>query len=312
MNAPSARMVTSWSVISINDWSIAGLETQGQHEHYWYTHPSRERTWLFKPARVERNWAMREDVAEKLGCEFARLMGVPAAYVELATLGGKHGALVEDARLHKWELQLGQVLMSEVVDDYDPGDREHNGYNVRNIRRALERFEPPPGWSFPTKFSAFDVFAGYLLLDALIAHCDRHERNWAVVLPPSEVNQREALCASFDHAASLGFTLTDKKREALLAGSGGDTVAGWAGRARARRFERRAGEECQTLVDLACSAANLCPLETREYWRDRVLSVGCDSVERVVAAAPDLTDIARRFTVELIMVNRGRLLNVLS
>jgi hypothetical protein len=301
-----------WSVVPIDDWSIAGVEAQGQHEHYWYAHPSQERTWLFKPARVERNWAMREDIVEKLGCEFARLIGVPAAHVQLATLEGESGALVEDARLHQWELQLGQVLMTEVVNDYDPSDREHNGYNVRNIRRALERFAPPPTYDFPAGFGAFDVFVGYLVLDALIGHCDRHERNWAVTLPPSAVNQSEALCASFDHAASLGFTLTDEKREGLCAGRNGDTVAGWASRARARRFERRAGEECQTLVDLAWSAVDLCSAETREYWTARVLSVGCGSVSDVVAAAPDLTDIARRFTVELVMINRGRLLDVLN
>lgn len=305
-------MVVPWSVVSIDDWSIAGLETQGQHAHNWFKHPSRERTWLFKPARPIRELSAREDLVEKLGCELARLIGVPAAEVELATLGGQPGALVEDARLHRWELQLGQVLMSEVVTDYDPSNPEHPGYNVRNIRRALERFAAPPAAGLPARFRAFDVFAGYLLFDALIGHCDRHERNWAVILPPSDVQQHEALCASFDHAASLGFTLTDQKREGLFAGSNGDTVAGWASRARARRFERRAGETCQTLVDLARSAIDLCPAETREYWRDRILSVECGSVDDVVAAAPDLTDIARRFTAELVMVNRGRLLDVLS
>jgi len=202
--------------------------------------------------------------------------------------------------------------MSEVVDDYDPSDREHRGYNVRNIQHALERFAAPPRSSLPPQFSAFDTFVGYLLLDALIGHCDRHERNWAVILPPSETGQNEALCPSFDHAASLGFTLSDLKREGLFVGRDGDTVAGWASRARARRFERRAGEECQTLVDLAKSAIDLCSAETRKHWCNQILSVQCDSVEEMVAAAPDLTDIAHRFTVEMVMVNRGRLLDVLS
>lgn len=296
----------------IDDWKVAGVEAQGQQEHYWYKHDSRKRTWLFKPARPERDRAAREDVVEKLGCEIAALMGVPAARVELATLDGQPGALVEDARRHRWELQLGQVLMSEVLTDYDPNDREHPGYNVRNIQRALVRFAPPPEFDQSVDFSAFDVFTGYLLLDALLGHCDRHERNWAVILPPSDEPQREALCASFDHAASLGFTLSDQKRQDYLTGSGGGSVAGWAGKARATRFERRRGKTCQTLVSLAESALNLCAAKTREYWRERVLSVECGSVEDVVAAAPDLTDIARRFTVELVTINRGRLLNVLS
>ncbi|WP_232784619.1 hypothetical protein [Mycobacteroides chelonae] len=306
-------MVALWSVVSIDDWSVAGVETQGQHEHYWYKHDGvRERTWLFKPARSDRQHSAREDVVEKLGCEIARLVGVPAARVELATLAGQPGALVEDARPHQWELQLGQVLMSEVLPDYDPSDRNHPGYNVNNIRHALARFAAPPEFDSSVRFSAFDVFAGYLLLDALLAHCDRHERNWAVIRPRSDEPQGEALCASFDHASSLGFGLSDQKREEYLTGSRGDSVAGWATRARARRFERRAGETCQTLVDLAKSAFDLCAPATREYWRARLLSVECGSVDDVVAAAPDLTDIARRFTVELVTINRGRLLDVLS
>ncbi|AGL99530.1 MULTISPECIES: hypothetical protein [Mycobacterium] len=48
------------------------------------------------------------------------------------------------------------------------------------------------------------------MFDALIAHGDRHDRNWAVHVPPLETKYVEALCPSFDHAASLGFTLTDQ------------------------------------------------------------------------------------------------------
>ncbi|WKG04201.1 hypothetical protein [Mycolicibacterium sp. HK-90] len=305
-------MVAFWSVEPVDDWATAGIENQGQHSHDWLRHQSRERTWLFKPARPSRDRSVREDIAEKLGCEFARLLGVPAARVELADRDHAPGALVEDARLPDWELQLGQVLMPEVVADYEPNDAEHIGYNVENIRRALERFTAPPeATTLPAGFNAFDTFTGYLIFDALIAHGDRHDRNWAVLVPPPGGPGRDALCPSFDHAASLGFTLTDEKRGELLAGANG-TIAGWALRGRARRFEHRAGTRWQTLVDLAGAAAALCPSETRDFWRDRIMSVECDSVDDVVAAAPDLSDVARRFTVELVMVNRGRLLDVLS
>lgn len=304
-------MVAHWSVVPVDDWSVAGLENQGQHAHDWLRHSSGEgRTWLFKPARSARDRSMREDVVEKLGCELARLLGVPAARVELANREGTAGALVEDARLPDWQLQLGQVLMQEVVSDYEPKDPQHTGYNVQNVRRALERFAVPPESNLPSGFSAFDAFAGYLLFDALIANGDRHERNWAVIVPPPGLSKSEALCASFDHAASLGFTLADGKRAQLLQGDT-QTVGQWASRGRARCFEHRAGKTCQTLVDLAKSALALCGAETREHWRDRILSVECGSVSDVVAAAPDLSDITRHFTVELVMVNRGRLLDVI-
>ena len=303
-------MPAAWPVVPVDDWSIAGVENQGQHSHEWLRHSSWDRTWLFKPARPARYRSMSEDVVEKLGSELARLVGVPAARVELANRHGTPGALVEDARLPDWDLQLGQVLMPEVVPDYEPNDPEHRGYNVRTIRRALERFAAPPESTLPTGFGAFDAFAGYLLFDALIAHGDRHDRNWAVLVPPPGASDTEALCASFDHAASLGFQLTEEKRAQLLHGDTG-TVAGWASGGRARRFEHRAGRTCQTLVDLAGSAVTLCEAGTREYWRERILSVVPDAVRDLVAGAPEISETTRLFTIELVMINRGRLLDVL-
>ncbi|VAZ63164.1 hypothetical protein [Mycobacterium kansasii] len=302
-------VLESWPVVSVDDWSLAGLETQGQHPHDWLKHPGEKRTWLFKPARPERDRSLGEDVAEKLASELARLVGIPAARVELAVRDGVHGALIEDVRLPNWELQAGQALMPEVLPSYDPDDPGQCGHNVRTIQQALTRFATPPGSALPSTFRAFDAFAGYLVFDALIAHGDRHDRNWAVLVPPPETDESEALCPSFDHAASLGFTLTDETRAQHLRDG---TVPRWASRGKAYRFEHGRGTRWQTLVELAHSATALCESTTRDYWRERIMAVDTDSVARVVAAAPAMSEIARRFTVEFIMINRGRLLDVLS
>lgn len=297
-----------WAVLTIDVWTVAGVEKQGRHPHDWLRHPSQPRTWLFKPARSERERSAGEDVAEKLGCEIARLVGVPAAPVELARRDGIRGALVEDVRPPSWELQAGRTLMPEAVPDYDPDDPEQRGYNVLAIREALRRFSPPPQSVLPPEFGAFDAFAGYLAFDALIAHGDRHDRNWAVLVPPPGSNAPEALCASFDHAASLGFLLTE---EARVQHVDDGTVANWAHSGRARRFEHRRGVQRQTLVDLAASAVTLCSPDTGTYWRERILSVDSDSIDALVQAAPGLSADTRRFISELVMTNRGRLLDVL-
>lgn len=296
-------------MVDLADWQVAGVEPQGMHAHDWLKHESRERTWLFKPARPERDRSLGEDIAEKLACEFAGLIGTPAAHVDLATRAGTRGCIVEDARWHRGALLHGQVLMSEVNDQYDPDDNTNRGHSIDAIRRALERFAAPPQSPVPSTFRAFDVFAGYLVFDALIAHVDRHDRNWAVLVRPPETPGDDALCASFDHAASFGFTLSDAEREAHLRH---DTVGRWALRGKARRFEHPAGARWQTLVELAGTALASCPAPTREHWRGRVLSVERDSVEAVVADAPDLSDITRRFITEVVVVNRGRVLDVLG
>lgn len=96
-------MTALWDVVTIDDWSVAGIERQGRHPHDWLRHPSQPRTWLFKPARSERERSVGEDVAEKLCCEMSRLIGVPAAPVELAVREGVRGALVEDVRPPNWD-----------------------------------------------------------------------------------------------------------------------------------------------------------------------------------------------------------------
>ncbi len=296
-------------MIDAGDWTIAGLEGQGQHPHDWLKNPAQARTWLFKPARPERDRGTREDIAEKLGSELASLLGMPAARVALATRGGTFGALVEDVRLPNWELYVGQTLMPEVVADYDPGDREHCGHTPEMIQRALERFAAPPGADVPETFHAFDVFAGYLVFDALLAHGDRHDRNWAVLIPPPGAAERESLCASFDHAASLGFTLSDADRKKHLLDR---TVEQWAERGKASRFEHKRGTRRLTLVQLAQSALQRCPTATRHHWRERLLSVERDSVEALVARAPGLSEPSYSFTVELVIINRRRLLRALD
>lgn len=301
-------MPGSWSIVDASSWSVAGLENQGQHPHDWLSSREHSRTWLFKPARPERDRSLGEDVVEKMASELAKVLGVPAAPVELAVRDGVRGALVEDVRPSGWELQAGQVLLPEVVPDYDPDGQGQRGYNVSTVRAALERFAVPPGSSLPTSFRAFDVFAGYLVFDALIAHGDRHDRNWAVLNPPTESGGEGALCASFDHAASLGFTLKDAERADHLRNH---TVESWAKKGRASRFEHRPGDRWHTLVDLALSAVELCPDSTRAHWRSMLLSVDAGVVGQVVDAAPDVSEIGAEFTIRLLMVNRERLLDVL-
>jgi hypothetical protein len=295
-------------VVDVTDWDLAGVETQGLHQHDWLKHESRERTWLFKPVRPERDRSLGENVAERLACEFAGLLGVPVARVELAMRAGRQGCIVEDARWPGGALQHGQVLMTEVDERYDPGDTTNRGHTVLAIQRALVRFAAPPQSSVPSVFRAFDVFAGYLVFDTLVAHVDRHDRNWAVLVRPPETAGDDALCASFDHAASLGFTLSEEEQQMHLRDG---TIDRWARGGKARRFEHQPGRRWQTLVELAGAAVSSCPASTREHWLTRVLSVDRDSVEAIVAAAPELSDITRRFIVELVLVNQGRLLDAL-
>jgi len=305
----TALVPKAWLTLDADAWTLAGVEQQGLHAHEWYRNEAEPRTWLFKPGRPERHRAIGEEIVEKLASELARLVGVPAARVELAAKGAVRGVLVEDARPPDWVLQHGKVLMSEALEAYDSEGQQNRGHSPASVQVALKRFSSPPTFDLPPDFLAFDVFAGYLIFDALIAHVDRHDRNWAVLVSPPGSDLPDALCASFDHAASLGFTESEERLAAHLRDG---ALARWALKGKARRFEHAPGTPWQTLVALAGDASRLCRDEVRTYWIDRLLSVDRDSVVDVVSSAPDLADVALEFVVELVMVNRGRLLDELS
>lgn len=168
-----------FEVVDVTAWRVRDEEPTGGDEKEWLTDRD-GRDWLFKPVVEHENegFVQGEDWSEKVSAEMARLVGVPCATVELAVRNGRRGSISLDLKPPKWELQPGAVLLAQTVPDYVSGDRHRRGHSLENIRLALERYGPPPQAAVPTSFRAFDVFVGYLILDAWIANRDRHDENW--------------------------------------------------------------------------------------------------------------------------------------
>lgn len=78
---------------------------------------------------------------------------------------------------------------------------------IANTRQVLAACQPPLSFAGPPPFSAYDVFAGYLVFDAWISNQDRHEANWSILHSP---DGERYLAPSYDHAASLGSGLDDE------------------------------------------------------------------------------------------------------
>lgn len=60
--------------------------------------------------------------------------------------------------------------------------KHREGHTLTNIQRALRDLNPPPDQEELKHLAAYDVFCGYLVLDALVANRDRHDHNWAVLI----------------------------------------------------------------------------------------------------------------------------------
>lgn len=301
--------LTGSSPVDATGWAVADVEPSGDDPKEWLIDPSDSSRWLFKPATVKDGRRQGEDWAELLANRVAGLLAVPAAEIRLAERDGHPGCLSRDARPavtvgdgHEFlPAQPGSVLLSEVIADYRPRSRDRRGHTLDNVRRVLTGVTPP-GATDGADLSAFDVFAGYLVLDALIAGQDRHSDNWSVAF--HQDGQGELL-PSYDHASSLGFNLLDERRSRLL----GDPVAfqRWARNGCATRFED--GREV-SLVDHAAAALALSPL-AHVHWEQRLTAFDVQAWRAVAVPEGVVSEVGRTFAVEVVNTNRRRLLDVI-
>jgi hypothetical protein len=297
--------------LDVSTWTVEQPEAGGGGTNKWLRDPLDQR-WLYKATRINKHSGLPqgEDWAEKAVERLAALIGVPTARVEVAHVrrldGVEWGVVSHDLAAGR-EFQGGFMLLADVPgyrfrDERGRPPRDHVGHTVSNVRRVLsENVVAPPSGFQPSSFTSFDVFAGFLVLDAWVANQDRHEENWAVLRSSSG---QLSLAPSFDHGASLGFLLTEEQRAAKAADA--TAMLAFAEGGRASKFE---GRRLQ-LVEVAADALRQASPEARTYWCRQLELVGRESCATALADIPRLSDASRRFCLELLDINRRRLLNV--
>ncbi len=186
-------------IIDVSDWVVDELDEQlGTKEKWWLA----DRTWLFKQVRPGQDGPSGEDWAEKIVEELGRRLGLPVAEVELSVRMGVRGIISRSFVEQGARLEHGNELLARVDPDYDRTESRHNvRYTVPAVKAALDGVGPPSGYPDLQGFTAFDVWSGYLMLDAWVAGRDRHHENWGAV---ARGHARE-LTPSFDHGNALGF-----------------------------------------------------------------------------------------------------------
>lgn len=293
-------MPDEFPVVDASDWGVDEKEPGGSTgDNVWLADPDGARH-LFKPVVQRHGRRQGEDWAEKATEQLARLIGVPTASVDMAERSGRSGVLSRDLRHDfTWQLQPGEVCIAEIDPRMSNARRERNrlGHNPSNIKALLG----PIGASDPALRTAFDEFCGYLLLDAWVVNADRHQENWGLLVDP---NGNTSLARSFDHGNCLAFNLTDDARARLL--DSPDRLARWVRKGYADRFEdgRRT-----TLVALFRAACALASADTATVWLDRLAAVDLADCEDILRRVPKMSAPTRRLCVQLLTLNRRRLLD---
>ncbi len=198
-------------------------------------------------------------------------------------------------------LDHGNSVLSAKFPDYDQSVQGENpGYTPAAVKEALSDVAPPDEIEWPATFTAFDVWSGYLVMDAWVAGRDRHHENWATILRGDE----RRLAPSFDHGNALGFQERDERRSRMLGDNSHFTR--WIERGTSKHFVGQPG-----LVELATAALDLASPGAKQYWLSHLDAVDGNAVESVVAKPPSeiMSQVTRTFVSRMLETNRRRLLN---
>ncbi|WP_375406761.1 HipA domain-containing protein [uncultured Amnibacterium sp.] len=310
-------MAESFQQIDITEWRFVRPETRGQGNNSWFKEPGGllgpRGEWIFKPVKIHDNETRQGgDWAERAAAAIAEIAEVPVAEVQLARRADVEGCISRQVRDVDRSFASGRVWMNADANiEYRVASsrrsrhkRATRGYTLRNIRRSLRDVGSPPGFDLTTGMPAWSVFAGYLLLDAIIANRDRHEENWGVLY--SVVGPEQArLAPAFDQESSLGFQLTNKFRRKVMAREGG--VKQFVMRGTASCLSVPTGRQSPTLVEAAMWALDRIAASDRDHWLDRVDQLTPARVQDVFDRLPSMSEDARRFAAAVVNANVGRI-----
>ena len=301
-----------YRIIEVHPETLENIESVGSKEKFWFSDKELGQC-LFKKSRD----LAGDEWSEKIGCEVARLLGLPHAEYELGQFEGQRGIVSPNFALPPKRLVLGNELLAKWVNGYGHSERrlekrQHALPRVLSLIKVLVKYsqlaapidwDPPPG----VACTAESAFVGYLMLDVLIANQDRHHANWGLVnVPPKTIH----LAPTFDHASSLGTGETDEGRKARLTTRDKNrAMSAYVKKGKSAFYLPNATKPLGSL-DAFWGACRWFPTEGTS-WLAVLRSVKLEQLREVVDAVPDcfMTEPMRDFAFRVMELNRLRLLN---
>jgi len=282
-------------------------ESLGSKYKFWFG----SQQYLFKEAREPTG----EDWAEKVCAEVAGLLGLPHAEYDLGLWRRSslevRGVVSRNFCGHGDTLILGNELLAEVDPEYAPGVSKFrvSAHTIERVLRTIQNKNPrfPFAWNAPTQIShPVELFAGYLLLDALVGNTDRHHENWGAVR--SEGGQLH-LAPTFDHASSLGcHESEDKKSSRLLTRDMNFTVEAFASKARSALYLNERDTRPLRTYEAFLAFAHQLPLAGK-CWLDRLRGIDDAELGILVDEVPQerITEVSAEFAKRLLLANKSAL-----
>lgn len=308
---PPAAAGERYAEIDVTDWPVVGDESRGTKPKRWLRNPETGCRWLMKDTTENvygdgTRHRKGDDWSERVASAVAVRLGLPAARVELAFREEPDGPLFGVISLSVLAASRSEGSDTEELIDgnqllrHPVAGRDRSRYTLAAVADALQGVEAPAGVGEDlSDLEAWDVFVGYLILDAVVGNTDRHEENWAVIAR----GDSRSLAPTFDHASCLGFMLDDDQRlSRLRTRDQGFTPEAYADRARTPFATKRHP------VVVAKQAIGMRETRAGDLWLDR-----CSNADRLaepLSLVPEhrMSAVARQFAERVLRQNCRRLL----
>jgi hypothetical protein len=281
-------------------------EDLGTKEKFWFQHADLRR-FLFKKARPNTG----EDWSEKIAAELCRLIGLPHAEYELATFEGQPGTISLSFIPEGGSLSLGNEILSQLISEYPQDKKDPSQHTVLQVFDALKNLDLPPDWTPPDGIkTSEELFLGYLLLDTWIGNTDRHHENWGAI----RLRELTYLAPTYDHASSLGRSLTDQERQRRLnTPDRGYSVQAYVEKGQSCLYNEVTDRKPLKLYDAFCQAAKLYPNATH-VWLDTLATISADNTLALLQRIPGerISLIGIEFAQQILEINQSRLLEFKS
>ena len=289
------------------------FEQLGTKEKFWFTFKGSNVRWLFKYSRQNTGEHWSEKISEAL-CE---RLGIPHVKYEIAQMNQRMGVVSPNGIPETCRMVMGNEVLHNHSPLHYPNPINATQQVVRVKEHTIQRvlacldspdISPPPNWNTIDGLNAGDVFCGYLLLDTLVSNQDRHHENWAIVI--NSITQNKYLCETYDHAASLGRELLDQEREERLSTKDiNRKIDQFVKKARSELFKLKTDRKPLFTIDAFFHA-----VEKREqakiFWLNKLRELSNKEINDIVGMVPSdtISDVARKFALEMILKNKERLL----
>lgn len=286
------------------------VEQLGSKPKFWFTDDGGR--FLFKAD----DRGTGEDWAEVVASNLCGLLGLPHVEYELAEEWNNGvltypGVVCPNMSPSPLSLVLGNQLLLQHDPEYPTEQRfkvrQHTIDAVISVLATLD--VPDRGWMPsppPGVQSAFDVFVGYVMLDAWIANQDRHHENWAA-LRGTDLR----LAPTFDHGAGLARNLTDRERaERLNTKDRNRTVEAFSRRASTAFYASQNEKKTLGTFEAYRLFAAKAPVAT-SAWIQRLTDIDPAAVRAILDEVPPqrMSPITNEFTRKLLESNRRSLLS---